>query len=52
MGKGQGCVANRNVSTYKSKTVNKKKRKRNQVSRKKKEREELLEYGANVFLIV
>lgn len=39
MGKGQRCVANRNVSTYKSKTVNKQKKEIK--FPEKKEREEL-----------
>lgn len=51
MGKGHECVANRNVSTYKSKTVNKQK-KEIKFPETKKEREELLDYGANVFLII
>lgn len=48
MGKGQRCVANRNVSTYKSKS-------KNQVEIKFPERKGkrgIMEYGANVFLII
>lgn len=48
MGKGQRCVANRNVSTYKSKTV---KIKWKSSFQKEKERG-IMEYGANVFLII
>lgn len=39
MGKGQRCVVNRNVSTYKSKTV--KIKWKSSFQKKKKEREEL-----------
>lgn len=49
MGKGQRCVANRNVSTYKSKTV---KIKWKSSFQKKKGKRGIMEYGANVFLII